>query len=197
MTGDTQEIPCDMVAVSEEVRAARAKWRYRGDVRPPFADTPTAAQESVWDYPRPPRIEADARHIRVMHGTETLADTRAALRVLETASPPTFYLPPDDVNLALLEASTQSTLCEWKGVGRAFDLIASRHGASLSAVAWAYFDVFPEFEAIRGFFAFYPAKVRCMVDGAVVQPQHGGYYGGWVTEEIAGPFKGEAGTEAW
>ena len=186
-----------MVAVSAEVQAARAKWRYRGDVRPPFADTPTAAQESVWDYPRPPRIEADARHVRVMHGTETLADTHAALRVLETASPPTFYLPTADVNLPLLEASTQSTLCEWKGVGQAFDLIASGHGASLSAVAWAYLDVYPEFEAIRGFFAFYPARVRCMVDGVGVRPQHGGYYGGWVTDEIVGPFKGEAGTEDW
>ena len=183
--------------VSEEVRAARAKWRYRGDVRPRFADTPARAQESVWDYPRPPRIETDTRHVRVMHDTETLADSRAALRVLETASPPTFYLPPADVNLALLEASSESTLCEWKGVGQAFDLIASGQDPSLCNVGWAYFDVFPEFEAIRGFFAFYPAKVRCMVDGAVVRPQHGGYYGGWVTEEIVGPFKGEAGTEAW
>ena len=186
-----------MVAVTTQVRAARAKWRYRGRVRPPFAEAPAAGRESVWDYPRPPRIEADARHIRVMHGEQTLADSRAALRVLETASPPTFYIPPGDVDLALLHASPRSTICEWKGVGQEFDLVAGRHGPGQSAVAWAYFDIFPEFAAIRGFFAFYPAKARCLVDGALAQPQPGGYYGGWVTEELVGPFKGETGTEDW
>lgn len=186
-----------MVAMTAEVRAARKKWRFRGDVRPPFAKAPAVGQESVWDYPRPPRIEADSRHVRVTHGEQTLADSRAALRILETASPPTFYVPPGDVNLALLQASSQSTICEWKGVGQAFDLVAGGHGVGATAVAWAYFDIFPEFAPIRGFFAFYPAKVRCLVGGTLARPQHGGYYGGWVTEEIVGPFKGEAGTDGW
>lgn len=186
-----------MVAVTPELLAARAKWRYRGDERPPFADTPEATQESVWDYPRPPRVEADRRRIRVLHNGVTLAESSNALRVLETASPPTFYLPPGDVDTARLRASPQRAICEWKGVANEFDLAPDAGAAGVRGVAWSYLDIFPEFAAIRGFFAFYPAKVRCLMDGAVVEAQPGGYYGGWITAELVGPFKGEVGSENW
>ena len=186
-----------MVVLTAEIRAARAKWRYRGSDRPPFAKPPGAMQESVWDYPRPPRLEADARRVRVLHGHAVLADSNAALRVLETASPPTFYLPPEDVEVGLLQASGEYMICEWKGLAQPLDIAATGGRPQLRGGAWTYVDTFPEFDSIRGFFAFYPAKVRCTVDDAVAQPQPGGYYGGWATAEVVGPFKGEAGSEGW
>ena len=185
-----------MTKETASILAAQAKWKYRGTQRPPFAVPPAAGQESVWDYPRPPRLEADPRHVQVFAGSRQLADTRAAVRVLETASPPTFYLPPEDVDVAALQRTGERTTCEWKGVADAFSLIgdSSRRG---NAVAWAYFDTLPAFEPLRGYFAFYPKTLRCTVGDAVVQAQPGGYYGGWITPEVVGPFKGEAGSAAW
>lgn len=183
-----------MAAATRSILAARAKWRYRGVERPPFAVAPAAGQESVWDYPRPPRIEPDSRHVRVQAGERVLADSRAVVRVLETASPPTFYLPAADVDREGLQATGRGTLCEWKGLADGFGLPGDNAPAD---VAWAYFDPFPEFEAIRGYYAFYPARVRCTVGGELVQAQPGGYYGGWITPELVGPFKGEAGSAAW
>ena len=180
-----------MARVTDAVLAARDKWRFRGLGRPSFAQAPGPGRESVWDYPRPPRLAPDTRRVRVTHGQSVLADSTEAVRILETASPPTFYVPPGDVDAELLQASTRTTFCEWKGVAREFDL-ADRPG-----VAWAYLDTFPEFDAITGYFSFYPARVRCSVDGEAVRPQPGGYYGGWLTDEIVGPVKGEAGSESW
>ena len=183
-----------MPTATPAVLAARAKWRYRGVDRPPFALAPKAGQESVWDYPRPPRIAAEARHVRVFSGERPLADSRAAVRVLETASPPTFYLPPTEVAGDLLQATGQRFVCEWKGVAEAFRLADSEPPL---LVAWSYMDTFPEFEALRGYVAFYPGRVRCTVAGALVRPQPGGYYGGWITPEVVGPFKGDPGSAAW
>jgi uncharacterized protein (DUF427 family) len=157
---------------------------------------PGPGQESVWDYPRPPRIEATDRRVRVVAGGVTVADTTHALRVLETASPPTFYLPPADVRLDLLVPESRHTVCEWKGEASYWSI---RVGERLwPAAAWSYPDPTPRFEAIRDHLAFYAGRVdEAWVDGERVVPQAGDYYGGWATAEIIGPFKGEPGTLDW
>jgi uncharacterized protein (DUF427 family) len=173
----------------------RGGWRYDGRERPPFAAEPGEGQESVWDYPRPPRLEADPREIIVRLGDTVLARSRRALRVLETASPPTVYLPPEDIQMARLEPATGSSRCEWKGAARYWTVVTP--GARLERVGWSYPDPFPEFAALRDHVSFYPARVECFVDGVRVVPQPGGFYGGWITPEIVGPVKGEPGTEWW
>ena len=181
-----------MAQMTPAVAAARSKWRHRGEQRPPFALAPAAGQESVWDYPRPPRIDVERRRVEVFDlAGLRLADSTDALRVLETASPPTFYLPPADVRADLLRPSTQGAFCEWKGTATHFNV------GDAPNVAWAYLDPFPEFAAIAGWFAFYAGRLRGRVGGEWAQPQPGGYYGGWVTAEVVGPFKGEAGSAAW
>lgn len=170
---------------------ARRQWQYTGQSRPAFAVVPGPGQESVWDYPRPPRIVPDSRRVEVRLGDRLIADSAAAVRVLETASPPTFYLPPSDVATAELLPSGARSMCEWKGRAVDFDL---RDGPR--SVAWCYERTFPEFAAIAGWLAFYPAKLECRVAGERVRPQPGGYYGGWITDEIVGPVKGEPGCTA-
>lgn len=170
-------------------------WRYTGADRPEFADAPGPGQESVWDYPRPPRVELDDRRVQVIHDGLTIADTRAAYRVLETASPPTFYLPPDDIRMEVLERSGRTSICEWKGRARYWTL---RAGADLvKDVAWSYPQPSPGFEVIAGYLSFYPARIECRLEGVRVLPQPGGFYGGWVTPETVGPFKGGPGTGWW
>jgi uncharacterized protein (DUF427 family) len=183
------------MSAPDDARKARVLWRHRGDARPSFAAAPGPGQESVWDYPRPPVIVPDERRIRVVAGGVVLADTRRSLRVLETASPPTFYLPPADIRTDLLVPIEKGTFCEWKGRARYFSVrLANR---LIDAAAWSYPEPFAEFEPIRGFTAFYPNAVDCWVDEERALPQPGRYYGGWVTSEIVGPFKGEPGTVAW
>jgi uncharacterized protein (DUF427 family) len=157
---------------------------------------PGPGQESVWDYPRPPRIEPTDRRVRVIVGGVTVADTTHALRVLETASPPTFYIPPSDVRLDLLEAASGHTVCEWKGEASYWSIrIGERMWRS---AAWSYPDPKSTFEAIRDHLAFYAGRVdEAWVDDERVDPQAGSFYGGWVTAEIIGPFKGEPGTLDW
>jgi len=181
--------------MSKDLESARNGWTNRGQQRPPFAHEPGPGQESVWDYPRPPAIVPDTREVLVrVHGTE-IARSSNAIRILETASPPTFYLPPEDVNLDCLQRISRSTFCEWKGAATYFD-IRSETG-SAAAAAWAYFEPFPESADIAGYYAFYPGKVECFVAGERVRAQAGGFYGGWITDEIVGPFKGEPGTGGW
>ena len=157
---------------------------------------PGPGQESVWDYPRPPRIEPTARRVRVVVGGVTVAETTHALRVLETASPPTFYIPPADVRLDLLVPESRHTVCEWKGEASYWSIrIGERVWPS---AAWSYPDPKAAFEAIRDHLAFYAGRVdEAWVDDERVAPQAGDFYGGWVTAEIIGPFKGEPGTLDW
>ena len=169
-------------------------WTHRGQKRPPMADRTTAGQESVWDYPRPPTPVPDHRQIVVRAVEWTIANSSAAIRVLETASPPTFYLPPEDVDLTLLVPSPGSSVCEWKGQARYWSLASS---PELEAVAWSYSEPTAAFECIRDYIGFYPGRVECFVEGERVRPQPGRFYGGWITEEVAGPFKGEPGTGHW
>ncbi len=181
--------------VPEWARRARAQWRYRGQQRPPFAVPPREGQESVWDYPRPPRLESDPREVVVRAGATEIARSRRCLRVLETGSPPTFYLPVTDVRMELLEPGRGSSQCEWKGEARYWSLRAP--GARVANVAWSYPDPMPGFESLTACVSFYPARVECFVDAVRVTPQPGHFYGGWITPEVVGPFKGEPGTETW
>ena len=175
--------------------SGRGGWRWDGRERPPFAATPRDGEESVWDYPRPPRIALDARPVVVRAGDVELARSERALRVLETASPPTFYLPPDDVRHDLLVHASGVSFCEWKGAATYWDVVLAEH--RLERVAWSYEDPSAAFASLRGHLSFYPAHVACFVGGVRVRPQPGGFYGGWVTPEIVGPYKGEPGTAAW
>jgi uncharacterized protein (DUF427 family) len=168
-------------------------WRYRGQARPGFAQRPATGQESVWDYPRPPRVERDRRLVEVRLGVDVIARTRSALRVLETASPPTFYIPEADIDMVRLVETTGSALCEWKGLAR---YRAMKNSPEIP-VAWYYQDPTSPYAAIGGHTSFYPGRIDCFVEGERVQPQPGGFYGGWITHEIVGPFKGAPGTNHW
>jgi uncharacterized protein (DUF427 family) len=150
----------------------------------------------VWDYPRPPRVEEAGDRIRVVQGGALVADSRSALRVLETSHPPSFYVPPADVDLSLLERTTTRTWCEWKGPATYWTV---RVGTTISAdAAWSYEDPVPAFEAIRSHLAFHPALVdECWVGDERAQAQPGGFYGGWITSRVVGPFKGAPGTSGW
>jgi uncharacterized protein (DUF427 family) len=170
-------------------------WRYTGRTRPPFAVSPAEGQESVWDYPRPPSVQPDSREVVVRAHGVAVARSTASLRVLETASPPTFYLPPRDVRQDLLSAAPGASVCEWKGRATYWTLTVG--DARIERAAWSYPEPFPGFEAIRDYLAFYPGRLECLVDGVRVQPQPGRFYGGWITPEVVGPFKGEPGTEGW
>jgi uncharacterized protein (DUF427 family) len=149
----------------------------------------------VWDYPRPPRIEADTREIVVRWGDIEIARTRRAIRVLETAHPPSFYLPWEDVAEDLFQAAKGSSFCEWKGPASYWSLVDGER--RLPSVAWSYPQPLAGAEAIADCVAMYPRALECRVDGALVTPQPGGFYGGWITPELKGPFKGESGTEGW
>ncbi len=157
---------------------------------------PGPGQESVWDYPRPPRLEASDRRVRVIHAGATVADTTAAWRVLETSQPPAFYLPPDDVDLDLVRPAGGQSFCEWKGVASYFDVVAG--GNVVEQAAWTYRSPNPSFQAITDHVAFYPQRVdACFVGDEQVDPNDGDFYGGWVTSHVVGPFKGAPGTLGW
>ena len=153
-------------------------------------------QESVWDYPRPPRVEAVRAAIEVEHGGQLLARTTGAHRVLETSHPPVYYLPRADVEMRFLVATDRRSFCEFKGWARYYSVeLGDRR---IDDVAWSYEDPAPDYEAIRGALAFYAQKMdRCSVAGERVRPQPGGFYGGWITDDIVGPFKGEPGSAGW
>ncbi|MEM9701014.1 MAG: DUF427 domain-containing protein [Planctomycetota bacterium] len=157
--------------------------------------------ESVWDYPRPPRWERCEKRVVVVFAGETLADTTAAIRILETSHPPTFYLPPDDVNAAMLRPAPGRSLCEWKGVASYLDVVAHADTPEervAPKAAWTYREPVPAFTELKDHIAVYPSRMdECTVDGERVQAQEGDFYGGWITSEIVGPFKGGPGTWGW
>ncbi|MFB7418277.1 DUF427 domain-containing protein [Streptomyces sp. NPDC056210] len=152
--------------------------------------------ESVWEYPRPPRVELDGRRLVVIHRGVTLADSRACRRVLETSHPPVFYVPRNDVRTVLLSRSEATTFCEWKGLATYWTLTVNE--CTVPYAAWSYEAPSPEYETIAGHLAFYAERVDlCTVDGERVRAQPGDFYGGWITAEILGPFKGGSGTTGW
>lgn len=153
-------------------------------------------QESVWDYPRPPRVESRTDQVEVIFAAETIAVTLAAKRVLETSHPPVYYLPPDSIIPGCVEPSGRTSWCEFKGT--ATYLTVAHKGQRSVDAAWTYLDPRPGYEELAGYVAFYPARVElCLVGLEPVSPQAGGFYGGWITSGVVGPFKGEPGTEGW
>jgi uncharacterized protein (DUF427 family) len=170
-------------------------WEYTGRKRPALAHPPGPGQESVWDYPRPPKLVADKRRVIVRLGGTTIADSLDTYRILETAGPPTFYIPPRDVRVELLEPFPGASVCEWKGTARYWGLKTS--APAREAVGWSYPTARRHYERISTYFSFYAGRVECFVDNERVRPQPGFFYGGWVTNEIIGPWKGEPGTENW
>ncbi|MFF4816180.1 DUF427 domain-containing protein [Kitasatospora sp. NPDC001309] len=153
--------------------------------------------ESVWDYPRPPAVRsARGRLVEVRFAGKLVASTTQAVRVLETSHPPVFYLPPDDVATELLSPADGESVCEWKGRARYWDLKVDSRTAVRAA--WSYPHLLPGYRELRGMLAFYPGRVDlCTVDGEAVHAQDGDFYGGWITREITGPFKGGHGTSGW
>ena len=150
-------------------------------------------QESVWAYPRPAVAEPSAHHLRIEHRGVLVADTRAAVRTLETSHPPSWYVPPGDVTSGLLHPSERRSFCEWKGHARYWHLEVA--GVLLRDVAWSYPDPTTPFAALRDHLAFYAGPLdRCTLDGERVRAPPGGFYGGWITPDLAGPFKGVPGS---
>ncbi|MFK7931644.1 MAG: DUF427 domain-containing protein [Myxococcota bacterium] len=154
-------------------------------------------QESVWDYPRPPRIEATSRRLQIRFAGRWIADTRRGLRVLETSHPPTYYLPIEDfIDGSLQPVPGRKSFCEWKGQATYLNIVigsATAHGA-----AWTYPKPTPGSGMKPGFVAVYAAEMHeCRVDGERVTPQPGGFYGGWITSHVVGPFKGTPGSMGW
>ena len=165
-------------------------------LRRPAPDPVGPGQESAWDYPRPPRLERTPARLEVVLGGELIASTSDGWRVLETSHPPTYYLPPGAFGLGVLQRAGGASVCEWKGVASYWDLrVGDRVAAS---AAWSYETPNPTFAPIRSHLAIYPTAVdECRVDGEVVRPQPGRFYGGWVTDAIVGPFKGGPGSQGW
>jgi uncharacterized protein (DUF427 family) len=157
---------------------------------------PQPGQESVWDYPRPPRLERTAKRLRVVFAGTTIAETTQGWRVLETSHPPVYYFPPADILPETLVATPRTSYCEWKGMAQYHSV---RVGQRIAPdAAWSYPRPTPPFAPIAGYVAFYAAAMdACYVDDEPVVPQPGGFYGGWITKDIVGPFKGVPGSWGW
>jgi len=159
-------------------------------------DQPGPGQESVWDYPRPPRLEKSDQTVEIRLGGETVATTTASYRVLETSHPPTYYVPRSAFADGVLRPVEGTTFCEWKGRAAYFNLVTP--GRTAERAAWTYPTPSKGFEAIVDHLAVMPGLVdECVVDGEVVRPQEGGFYGGWITDRVVGPFKGRTGSWGW
>ncbi len=165
-------------------------------MRRPQPLEPEPGQESVWDYPRPPRLERSDREVAVVLGGVEVCRTTSAWRVLETSHPPSWYLPREDWLPGSLEAAAGTSFCEWKGVASYLTVVGG--GVRAARTAWTYPDPTAAFSGLRDAVAVYPAAVDlCTVDGEQVRAQAGGFYGGWITDDVVGPFKGEPGSSGW
>ncbi len=165
-------------------------------MRTPRRDPVGSGQESVWDYPRPPSAEVTPRRVVVEVGGRVVADTTRAVRVCETSHPPVYYVPREDVVPGVLERAAGTSWCEWKGAATYWDAVVD--GTRRPSVAWSYEQPTAGYGHLRGAVAFYPSRVdRATVDGKQVRVQAGDFYGGWITDDVVGPFKGEPGTLGW
>jgi uncharacterized protein (DUF427 family) len=167
----------------------------------PVPIKPTKDQESVWDYPRPPRLELSQKHIEIICAGVKIADSRRAFRMLETSHPPVYYIPLVDIKGSTLELVNGTSFCEWKGTASYYNL---RIGQLVEPkAAWYYPEPSKAFQAIKHHVAFYASRMKwfegdgCFVDGERVVPQPGEFYGGWITSDVVGPFKGEPGSRGW
>jgi uncharacterized protein (DUF427 family) len=165
----------------------------------PTPITPSDGQESVWDYPRPPRLEDTSKLIEIFYNVEliqvAIAKTNNGKRVLETSHPPVYYIPREDINLDYLIPAEGSSFCEWKGLAIYHSLKINEK--LLAKIAWSYPHPTENFKDIKDYIAFYPQDLECFVAGEKVIPQPGGFYGGWITSDIIGPFKGDRNSIGW
>lgn len=157
--------------------------------------------ESVWDYPRPPRLEASARALKIVHAGVVVAETARSMRILETSHPPVYYIPQPDIAMELLQASSRrGSFCEFKGVASYWSLesLGKTSGKRVEDVAWSYANPWKSYAGLKDYLAFYASRVEeCWVDGERVVAQPGDFYGGWITSHVTGPFKGAPGTLGW
>ncbi len=194
-----------MARITDSIRAARASWDRPGRRGPALSEivSPGPGQESVWDFPRPPQLEPWSERVRVEFAGRTIADTVSALRVLETSHPPTYYLPLRDVDMDTLRPAGGGSMCEWKGAASYYDVVAAdaadaADAAVAARAAWRYRDPFEDFAGVADHVAFYCAAMdACWVGEHRATPQPGGFYGGWVTPHVTGPFKGVPGSAGW
>jgi uncharacterized protein (DUF427 family) len=164
--------------------------------RPVTPDPIAPGQESVWDYPRPPALVPSTKRVLIRLGDTVIADTDRAWRVLETSHPPTWYVPRESITPGVLRRSrAASTLCEWKGAATYWDVITP--AGLLTAAMWSYETPTARFTDLAGALTGYPAQLECTVAGERVRPQEGGFYGGWITDDVVGPFKGGPGSWGW
>ena len=162
----------------------------------PRPDPIRPGQESVWNYPRPAVAEPCTARITIEHDGQVVADTRASIRTLETSHPPTYYIPSADIDSGLLRRAEGSSFCEWKGAAVYWDVVVGR--TILPRIGWSYPSPSADFSILRNHIAFYAGPFdRCSVDGEIVTPQPGDFYGGWITGKLAGPFKGVPGSRGW
>lgn len=159
-------------------------------------EKPDCDQESVWDYPRPPRVQKSNKRVRIIFNGKTIVDTTDAYRVLETSHPPSYYIPQKDIKMEYFTKTSRRTVCEWKGAASYWTIEVDNK--KVDNTAWMYPTPNQDFEDIKDHLAFYPSKMdECYVDDERVQAQAGDFYGGWITSDIVGPFKGGAGTLGW
>lgn len=164
--------------------------------RPVKPEPVKPGQESVWDYPRPAICQPTSRHIQIVHQGICIADTRRSIRTLETSHPPSYYIPPEHVQMQYLQPSSQRSFCEWKGQAQYFDVMINEQ--RLANAAWCYRAPTAAFITLRNHIAFYAGPfAQCLVDGEIVTPQAGDFYAGWITSHLAGPFKGGPGSRLW
>ncbi|MDJ0714784.1 MAG: DUF427 domain-containing protein [Prochloraceae cyanobacterium] len=157
---------------------------------------PGPGQESVWDYPRPPKLEPSDKRIQVVFNGVTIADSKNTQRVLETSHPPVYYIPPEDIKMEYLKPTQMSSFCEWKGAASYYTVVVG--DKQVANAGWYYPQPTPSFAAIVNYVAFYPSKMdACYVNEEQVKSQPGDFYGGWITDNIVGPFKGGAGSWGW
>jgi uncharacterized protein (DUF427 family) len=157
---------------------------------------PGPGEESVWDYPRPPRVESVEKTVQVVFNGKVIAESSHSKRVLETSHPPVYYIPREDIKMNFLKEAPGTSYCEWKGRAEYFHVQVEESTAEKAA--WCYPEPTGKFEEIRNDIAFYAeAMDACYVGDEKVKPQEGNFYGGWITSNIVGPFKGGAGTMGW
>ena len=158
---------------------------------------PQPGQESVWDYPRPPRLEQSSKQIKIIFNDRTIADSSDTYRVLETSHPPVYYIPTADIAREYLQpANSRRSFCEWKGFASYYNLQVE--DKQVDNAGWYYGEPTEYFRPIKDYVAFYPSKMdACYLDGELVRSQPGDFYGGWITDDIVGPFKGDVGTWGW
>lgn len=164
-------------------------WKYTGKERPSFANEPKDGQESVWDYPRPPLLRPEKRKVRIVFEGVTIAESERVLKICETASPPTYYIPMTDINMEYLKAVGGRSFCEWKGAASYYEVEVK--GKNAGRVAWTYTRPSGVFAPVQDHISFYATPLQCYLGEERVRPQDkSGFYGGWVTDEIVGPWKG-------